>query len=424
MKMIWHYMPLTTMILERIVNYGEDIQATVCKALHWTALQEYDLPANSLCVAISVHDEYELPSQHEIINTHEILRISHGLIQQNFDGNNLELSHFSVKDFLQSLDQDSPFANFRFDTKEARKSLAKASMLFLSQLYHEENMTPGLRNRHANNENSIHEFCLFSARLVLDSDELSEAASQLTNILSLNIIRQYAETICMPNESMVDEDSDIASVLSVVFSEVSAESSVSSSHSEIYTLAVLKLVDLLQNDDELAVLYPKAMLKLRNSRFQRNFARFLKQYSNNLEKEATNKLQRQAVGFIRHCARRTAREVAEKVQPRGSDHDMSRPGGEEISKELELNEWIESQNWHQNPSQSGLEGLENDRKPDDEASPKDDGLFDESDSSASSEIDGYSIRSLREIEHFLVSSQAFLTLRKEFRQWLRLDEGE
>lgn len=103
---------------------------------------------------------------------------------------------------------------------------------------------------------------------------------------------------------------------------------------------------------------------------------------------------------------------------------MSRPGGEEISKELELNEWIESQNWLQNPSQSGLEGLENDRKPGDEASPKDDGLFDESDSSASSEIDGYSIRSLREIEHFLVSSQAFLTLRKEFRQWLRLDEGE
>lgn len=269
-------------------------------------------------------------------------------------------------------------------------------------------------------------FAYSSARLVLDSesDALSEAASQSTRILAPDIIRQYAETICMGNESMVDKDSDIKSMLSAVFTEASIESSVSSSCSEIRTLTVLQLADLLRNDDEMAVLYPKATSKLGSSRFQRNFTRFLKQFSKNLDKEATNELQRHVVGIIRHYAQRTAHEVAEKFQPRGLDDAMSRPGGEEITKKSEVNEWITSHNWLQNPPRSGLEGLENDRKPDDEASPKDDGLFDESDSSASSEIDGYSIRSLREIEHFLVSSQAFLTLRKEFRQWLRLDEGE
>lgn len=47
-------------ILDRIVNYNGDIQATACKALHWIALQDYDLPVNSLRVAISVDDEYKL----------------------------------------------------------------------------------------------------------------------------------------------------------------------------------------------------------------------------------------------------------------------------------------------------------------------------------------------------------------------------
>lgn len=149
-------------ILDRIVNYNGDIQATACKALHWIALQDYDLPSivSVLLFLLMMNTNY-VPLQSNIIDKDKILRISHGLIRQSFDGNNLELSHFSVKDFIQSLEQESPFGNFRFDSKEARKSLAKASMLLLSQLYHEENGTPGLRNRHADNGNSIDEFCLF-----------------------------------------------------------------------------------------------------------------------------------------------------------------------------------------------------------------------------------------------------------------------
>lgn len=84
------------------------------------------------------------------------------------------------------------------------------------------------------------------------------------------------------------EQSDIESI----FSSQSLLSS-QSTQSEIISIAVSELAYLLLNNDELMLLYPTAIYKIGLERLQRNFARLLKKYGQNLQKEASNDLQRQ-----------------------------------------------------------------------------------------------------------------------------------
>jgi ankyrin repeat protein len=98
--------------------------------------------------------------------------------------------------------------------------------------------------------------------------------------------------------SSTSKQSDIESVVSLA----SLPSS-QSSQSEVFSIAVSELASLLLNDNELRVLYPAAILKIGFERLQRNFTRFLKKYSQSLQREASNELQRQAAHFVRISAR-------------------------------------------------------------------------------------------------------------------------
>ncbi|KAJ2999064.1 hypothetical protein NUW58_g123 [Xylaria curta] len=212
-----------------------------------------------------------------------------------------------------------------------------------------------------------------------------------------------------PPRTVTNIESDIESVVSAVFSEASLDSSRSSTYTNVHVLAILDLANLLLHDDTMVTLYPQAMARLGSSRFQRNFTRLLKQYSKNLKQEATDELHFEAARFIRQYARRVANELTNMIQPRGYDDDRLQGGIDAISKEKELDRWIESRNW----LQSASENFENDDE--------EDNLSDSSDSTAASDSGNSPIGSLQGIRIFLVSSEAHSILRRDFGKWLNIE---
>ncbi|TGJ88493.1 hypothetical protein E0Z10_g353 [Xylaria hypoxylon] len=255
-------------IFEKIKNYGEEMQRAICKILQWTNLQYEYLPAEVLCVAASVIDGDKRLSEDDIVDSAEISRACQGLISRTPVGDRFVFSHVSVKQFLQHLDPcDEALGCFHLNDEEARISLTKAAILFLSQLYRDELATVASEGRNWGEENPMERFRLFSAKIILDSDQLLDImATQSTRTLPLEIIRQYARMICMASQSATGNGGDIKSVISAVFSHNLLWSSRSSAYTDVEVLAIMQLVDLLQHDDEMASLYPQAISTLGNHR--------------------------------------------------------------------------------------------------------------------------------------------------------------
>ncbi len=124
-----------------------------------------------------------------------------------------------------------------------------------------------------------------------------------------------------------------------------------SSQTEIFTNAVSQLVHLLLTDAELRLLFPTAISKVGPDRFQRNFSRFLKNYSQRLEREALNELQRQAAHFVHISARRTAVEMGRELTQGGSESLEVQKLESELPKAAQVNAWLShpeqrSHHWH------------------------------------------------------------------------------
>ncbi|KAJ8126363.1 hypothetical protein O1611_g7274 [Lasiodiplodia mahajangana] len=145
-------------------------------------------------------------------------------------------------------------------------------------------------------------------------------AVEATELMSTGS-RQHKSSAVEASGASGHIESDDESVISAVFSDPSLDSSRSSTHTDLQVQAIFELAELLYHDDEMTTLYPLAISKLGRSRFQRNFMRLLKQYSKNLEREATEELYFEAARFIRRHARRVANGLANRAQPGGSYYD-------------------------------------------------------------------------------------------------------
>ncbi|KFY10697.1 hypothetical protein V492_04887 [Pseudogymnoascus sp. VKM F-4246] len=208
------------------------------------------------------------------------------------------------------------------------------------------------------------------------------------------------------SETSTCDQSDIESV----FTSASVLSS-QPSHGEQFSDAVFELAQLLLNDDELMLLYPKAISKVGGDRFQRNFARFLEGFSKNLLGEASNDLQRDAAHFVQMSARRTAAEVGKALR-QDSVLTMALKPKLGVSKATQVNAWLEVQKRDHEQRHAEIQF-----EAEDGSEPSD-----ESDSSGSDTFEQNPLRTLDEVKEFMLSAQAWLNLRQELRVWLKLDK--
>ncbi|KAI0405371.1 hypothetical protein F4802DRAFT_180002 [Xylaria palmicola] len=402
--------------LDNLACYEEKMQEVVCKVLHWAGLQYENFSAEALCVAVSVLDVDNPLSEDDIIDSTELYRACRGLISRHDD--RFALSHFTVRDYLQRLESSAkPLGRFYLDCEAARMSLTEAAMLFLSKVYRGE--CTGLSSESERlGENGMQQFLLFSAKMILDSEQLSDTATRSKRILAPDIIREYARRICEVNKTVTDREIDIESVIPAVLSDASLNPSHSSAYHDIQILAISLLAHLFRHDEEMVTLYPQAISKLGSSQVQRTFTKLLENYSRNLEQETTNKLYIEAARFIRQYARRVANELTIMVQLGGYGRSGPQEGSGVISIETELGKWIDSHDWPKDTPESLPSSYENDRAV--QIKDEEDNLSDSSGSTTASDGGNSSIGSLQDIQNFLVSSEAHSTLRRDFRQWLKL----
>lgn len=208
----------------------------------------------------------------------------------------------------------------------------------------------------------------------------------------------------------VDEDSGIGSGLSTA----SVQSSISSP-ADLVSLATPEWARLLLNDEGLGRLYPIAISKVGPSRFPRNLARFLKNYSRNLEAEASNEVQIRAVHFARHSANRAAVEVTKALM---SDHDAATKWKFALDLTLlgQIDQWLELQDTvGKNDDANCMAEAEHD----DERLP---GNMQTSPEHA--DDDEPRFQNFEEVKEFMISAGAFTTLRQELQSWLKVGEME
>ncbi|KAK8050717.1 hypothetical protein PG994_012447 [Apiospora phragmitis] len=169
---------------------------------------------------------------------------------------------------------------------------------------------------------------------------LEEIHGGVTDDADRSYDQQDSSSACSDDEvGNGDSGSDIASVLSAIFTDASTNSS-SLLLSVDLQLAVLELASVSCEDSELRALFESASAKVGRGRFIRNCRRLLMSFGHSLRMEAKGDLQYQLATFVRKHASQTAIELEEKlVSP-----DYTKEGlGHLPDNSARLNSWIESQ---------------------------------------------------------------------------------
>ena len=134
-------------ILDRVNQSNPETQKLVQRALRWIAC-EYALPSQALCEAVSVDLGSTNLNSEAIPDEYEILHWCSSLIRKSADGEELELAHFTVKEFLQQIDssRDVSIAAYRIHDETDEISLAKVCLTYLNFKDFDESVPPDTRS--------------------------------------------------------------------------------------------------------------------------------------------------------------------------------------------------------------------------------------------------------------------------------------
>ncbi|KAM7200759.1 Ankyrin repeat-containing domain protein [Rhypophila sp. PSN 637] len=92
---------------------------------------ELGFSPRQLCEVVSIEPKATSITEDEIVDEVAILRRCSSLIRRSTTGNRFELAHFTVKEYLQTIDPESPLAIFRYDEYEAAQSITATSLRYL-----------------------------------------------------------------------------------------------------------------------------------------------------------------------------------------------------------------------------------------------------------------------------------------------------
>lgn len=183
------------------------------------------------------------------------------------------------------------------------------------------------------------------------------------------------------------DDSDNSDVESIMSDTASLTSSISSVGGVSYT-AIADLKHFLHHHTELKPLYTIAITRVGPEKFQRNVRRLILRYGRALRHEAANLVQLQAARFVRISSARIAIEIKEDITGNSS---TSRVGTSE--------------------GRQHLEGYLKDLEQENQLS---------SDEESLNDCDTLPLQTLENVKNFMVSSDAFMKLCDEFKEWLKL----
>lgn len=121
-------------ILRRVNESNHDVQVMVQRSLHWIAHALKALDVAELCEAISVNPGDTFLNREGIPAVEEILRCCSSLVRKSTDGCGLEFAHFTVKEYLQKLDQvaDNEFGAYHIQDLPCEIELAEVCLTYLN----------------------------------------------------------------------------------------------------------------------------------------------------------------------------------------------------------------------------------------------------------------------------------------------------
>jgi ankyrin repeat protein len=121
-------------LLERVDTRHTSVKQMVQRTLRWIVHGQEPLSIAALCEAISIQDDDKTLHDESICEEEDILVHCSSLIRRTADGENLELAHFTVKEFLESLSTDvnSPLASYSQHKEHVLPYLAKTCLTFLT----------------------------------------------------------------------------------------------------------------------------------------------------------------------------------------------------------------------------------------------------------------------------------------------------
>ena len=121
-------------ILRRVKESNHDVQVLVQRSLRWIAHAREELSVAALCEAVSVKPGDTFLNREEIPAEEEILRYCSSLIRKSTSGSGLELAHFTVKEYLQKLDEvaDNEFSAYHIQHLPCNIELAEVCLTYLN----------------------------------------------------------------------------------------------------------------------------------------------------------------------------------------------------------------------------------------------------------------------------------------------------
>ena len=121
-------------ILRRVKESNHEVQVFVQRSLRWIARARGKLSVAALCEAVSINPEDTLLNRDRIPPVEEILRCCSSLVRKSAFGNGLELAHFTVKEYLQKLDEvsDNEFRAYHIQDLPCDIELAEVCLTYLN----------------------------------------------------------------------------------------------------------------------------------------------------------------------------------------------------------------------------------------------------------------------------------------------------
>ena len=121
-------------LLRRVNERNEEAQKLVQRVLKWIAHGRHKrLQTSEFCEAVSINIGDECWNYEAVPDKTEILRNCSSLVRLSIDGNYFEFAHFTVEEFLKSIDTacDKEFAAYRIHSQSVQNELAKACLTYL-----------------------------------------------------------------------------------------------------------------------------------------------------------------------------------------------------------------------------------------------------------------------------------------------------
>ena len=120
-------------ILQRVIASNKENQVIVQRTLRWILWAVYPLSLAALSEAISINVGSRKLDREALIDPESVLQWCGSLVRKTPGADTLELAHYSVEEFLVSIDAHaiSPYLMFRSDVEHDNLELAKTCLTYL-----------------------------------------------------------------------------------------------------------------------------------------------------------------------------------------------------------------------------------------------------------------------------------------------------